>query len=193
MPNFMSFLTYAVITNITPGPNNIMSMTNAGKHGFRKALPFSFGVGLGFFLIMAACAAFSHLLLAWLPSAELILKMVGALYILWLAFKILRSSYNQGGKTSTTLSFPTAVLLQFVNPKVILYGVTVMSNYVTPYYTDFFSLSFFVVALSLLGLLSNFIWLVFGAVFNRFFIRHTKAVNLVMALLLVYCAVSIFL
>ena len=38
-----AFLTYAVITAATPGPNNIMSMSNAGRLGFRRALPFNLG------------------------------------------------------------------------------------------------------------------------------------------------------
>ncbi len=39
-----SFLTYAVITAATPGPNNVMSMSNAGRLGFRRALPFNLGI-----------------------------------------------------------------------------------------------------------------------------------------------------
>ncbi|WP_312815044.1 hypothetical protein [Sedimentibacter sp.] len=42
MPNLSAFISYAFITSFTPGPNNIMSMTNATKYGFKKSLPFNF-------------------------------------------------------------------------------------------------------------------------------------------------------
>ncbi len=44
MPNFSAFLSYVIITTFTPGPNNIMSMSNASRYGFRKSLPFNVGV-----------------------------------------------------------------------------------------------------------------------------------------------------
>lgn len=48
MFNLISFLTYLVITATTPGPNNIMSMSNASKYGFRKSFPFNLGIFVGF-------------------------------------------------------------------------------------------------------------------------------------------------
>ena len=53
-----AFLTYAVITAATPGPNNIMSMSNAGRLGFRRALPFNFGIWVGFTIVMVLCTLF---------------------------------------------------------------------------------------------------------------------------------------
>lgn len=44
MFNWLAFLTYAFITAATPGPNNIMSMSNGGRLGFMGALPFNFGI-----------------------------------------------------------------------------------------------------------------------------------------------------
>ena len=49
------------------------------------------------------------------------------------------------------------------------------------------------VVLTVIGASGSYVWALFGAAFCRFFARHAKAVNLVMALLLVYCAVSLFL
>ena len=47
MFNWISFLTYAVVTAVTPGPNNILSMSNGNRKGFRGALPFNFGILVG--------------------------------------------------------------------------------------------------------------------------------------------------
>ena len=48
MFSWFSFLTYAVVTAVTPGPNTLMSMSNGGRLGFRRALPFNFGIWAGF-------------------------------------------------------------------------------------------------------------------------------------------------
>ena len=52
---WLPFLTYAVITAATPGPNNLMSMSNGGRLGFRRALPFNFGIWAGFSAVMLLC------------------------------------------------------------------------------------------------------------------------------------------
>lgn len=44
MFNWLNFLSYAIVTAVTPGPNNIMSMSNAGRLGFRKSFPFNLGI-----------------------------------------------------------------------------------------------------------------------------------------------------
>lgn len=59
MFNWFAFLTYAVITAATPGPNNIMSMSNGGRLGFKGALPFNFGILAGFAAVMLICTAFA--------------------------------------------------------------------------------------------------------------------------------------
>lgn len=59
MFNWISFLTYAVVTAVTPGPNNILSMSNGNRKGFRGALPFNFGILVGFSVVMLLCTAFA--------------------------------------------------------------------------------------------------------------------------------------
>ena len=58
MFHWASFLTYAVVTAVTPGPNNLMSMSNGGRRGFRGALPFNLGIWLGFSVVMLLCTLF---------------------------------------------------------------------------------------------------------------------------------------
>lgn len=65
--NWAAFCSYVLLTAITPGPNTIMSMSNAAKYGFKKAFPFNVGVLLGFLVVMGLCAAFSSLLYSSYP------------------------------------------------------------------------------------------------------------------------------
>ena len=88
--NWPAFCSYVLLTAITPGPNTIMSMSNAAKYGFKRAFPFNVGVLLGFLVVMGLCAAFSSLLYEFIPSVKPYMLVLGAAYILYLAWSIWR-------------------------------------------------------------------------------------------------------
>lgn len=194
MPNFTAFLSYVLVTTFTPGPNNIMSMSNANRYGFKKSISFNAGVLFGFFIIIALCSIFSVTLYSLIPSIKPIMTCIGAVYILWLAWKTYKSKpHSDGGNEKNTNTFMSGFLLQFVNPKVILYGITTVSTFIVPYYRSVFILASFSALLASVAFISTCCWALFGSVFQRFLVKNNKAVNIVMALLLVYCAVSLFL
>jgi len=168
-------------------------MTNATKYGFKKSLPFNFGVFIGFFLIMLVCSFFSITLYSLIPSIKPYMTFVGAAYILWLAWKIFSSkTHSIDEEEKTVMGMWSAVILQFVNVKAILYSFTILSTFIVPYYQSWYSLLIFSVLLAFVGFASTCCWSLFGSVFQKLFIKNEKTVNIIMALLLVYCAVSLF-
>ena len=169
------FLIYCFICAYTPGANNLLSMSNAARLGFRRSVVFNLGITAGFFLVMSICTFFSATLYTLLPRVKIFMEILGALYMLYLAWKVWKSSGDLKGEGGREVSFWDGMFLQFMNPKIYIYAITAMSLYILPVYSSPLALA------------------LFGAAFCRFFARHTKAVNLVMALLLVYCAVSLFL
>ena len=188
-----SFLTYAVITAATPGPNNIMSMSNAGRLGFRRALPFNLGIWVGFTLVMVLCTLFCTALSALIPAIRLPMLVLGAAYMLYLAWGTFRSS-DVIQEDHAREGFRSGLLLQFINPKIYLYGIMSMEAYILPYYSGQPAvLLFFALLLAFIGFVFTLAWAAFGSVFRFLFSRHARAVNTVMALLLVCCAVSLFL
>ena len=192
MFNWISFLTYTFITAFTPGPNNIMSMTNAGRRGFRRAMPFNFGILTGFTMVMLICTFFCSVLEAVIPVIKTPMLVIGALYMLHLAWATFRSTgiSEQEGKDG----YFTALLLQFINPKIYIYGIMSMEAYILPHYQGRpVMLVLFALLLSGIGFLATLSWTAFGSAFRRLFTQHAKPVNTVMALLLVYCAISLFL
>lgn len=192
MPNLLSFFTFSVLAIFTPGPNNIMALGNAGRHGFKKSLPFNLGVAAGFLLMLAAAVAFSAALYGALPQIKPWMAAIGAAYMLWLAWKTLWSKpHGQDGQKEHT-TFLSGMLLQFINPKGVLFGITVAANYITPYYHTLLPIAALALALSVLTIGSTCSWAAFGAVFQKLIAKYQTAFNIVMALLLVYCAVSLF-
>jgi threonine/homoserine/homoserine lactone efflux protein len=192
MPNLIAFLSYALVNTFTPGPNNILSMTFGTSLEFKKTFRFISGVAAGFVIVMLLCNYFNLFLFSAIPQTGKIMKILGAVYIIYLAVKILKSAPEENDspldKSST---FAAGLLLQFFNPKVILYGITVTSSFITPYYKSGIIIFLFSLLLAFLSFLSTCSWALFGAAFQRFLKRYKSAFNAVMALLLLYSAFSI--
>ena len=190
---WFSFLTYAVVTAVTPGPNNIMSMSNGSRRGFRGALPFNFGILAGFSVVMVLCTVCCTLLSQLIPKIRLPMLVVGAGYMLYLAWETFRSS-DQIEEDHSRDGFWAGLLLQFINPKIYIYGIMSMEAYILPFYSGQpVPLLGFALLLAVIGFVFTLCWSAFGSAFRWLFSKHARLVNTVMALLLVYCAVSLFL
>ncbi|QUI23756.1 LysE family transporter [Vallitalea pronyensis] len=193
MPSIANFLSYVFLTTFTPGPNNIMSMSNASRYGLKRSIRFNLGIFTGFFIIIVMCNIFSVTLYQVIPSVKPLMTYIGAGYILMLAWKTFKSKPGKKGTINTyTDTFQSGLLLQFVNPKVILYGITIVSTFIAPYYHAPMILGGFSLFLAFISFVSTCSWALFGSLFQSFLSHHYKIINLVMALLLVYCAVSLF-
>ncbi|MGE7623428.1 LysE family transporter [Viridibacillus sp. NPDC096237] len=191
MPIF-SFLLFVFITSFTPGPNNIMAMAFANKHGYKKTIKFCLGVGVGFFAITLLCSFLNNILLSAMPIIEFPLTIFGVAYMLYLAYKILISKDTKGeDDEGNSNGFFIGILLQFVNPKGILFGITVVSTFILPYYTSYASYLLFSFFLGIVGLLSTFSWSLFGSIFQKYLLHNRQQFNIVMAVLLLYSAFSI--
>jgi threonine/homoserine/homoserine lactone efflux protein len=93
---------------------------------------------------------------------------------------------------SSNGGFFTGVAMPFINVKLIFYGITAISSFILPVYSGGAILAFFVFILSIVGTVGNVCWALFGSLFSAVFNRHEKALNVIMAAMLLYCAVSLF-
>lgn len=193
MFHLFDFLIYCFITAYTPGANNLLSMSNAIRLGFCRSIRFNLGILAGFAVVMSVCTAFSATLYSFLPKVKIVMQILGAAYMLYLAWKVWKSSSELSADSGKEASFLSGMILQFVNPKIYIYAITAMSLYILPVYHSTAALIGFTAILSLIGASGSFVWALFGAAFCKFFSKHMKLVNIIMALLLVYCAVALFL
>ena len=150
MFNLYAFLAYIFVTAFTPGPNNIMSMGNASRYGLRKSFRFNLGILLGFSIVMILCTLLSAILFQVIPTIKPFTLIIGAAYILWLAFKTWNAS-DIKVSTGKDSNFLSGFLLQFVNPKIIIYGITAMSSYILPYFSAPSALIAFALILAFVG------------------------------------------
>jgi threonine/homoserine/homoserine lactone efflux protein len=170
-----------------------MSMSNATRVGLRRALPFNFGLWTGVTIVVLAVAAFGSLLTSALPSIELPMKIVGAAYMLFLAYKTLVSKPVAESAVIRT-RYWSGVLLQFINPKLMVYALVAMEAYILPHFAGRLTeLALFALLLSTISFLLSLCWAAFGSAFRTLFTKHARVTNVIMALVLVYCAVALFL
>jgi cysteine/O-acetylserine efflux protein len=127
-----AFLIYVIINAITPGPGNILALNTMGTYGWKNGKYLMFGVFTGYYFIQFCCAIFTFGLTQLLNPIISIMKYIGAAYIIWLAIHIAISKpivENQEKKPS----FFTGFILQCVNIKILLFGITALTGYVVPY------------------------------------------------------------
>ncbi len=118
--------------------------------------------------------------------------IIGSLYMLWLAWKTFRSS-SEIKEDHSRSGFISGLLLQFVNPKIYIYCIVSMEAYILPFYQGkWVELIFFAMLLAFIGFVFTLCWALFASVFKLLFSKYAKVTNTVMALLLVYCAASLF-
>ncbi|MCS1381402.1 LysE family transporter [Lysinibacillus sphaericus] len=193
---YISFLVFVIITSFTPGPNNIMAMAYANQYGLKKTMQFCLGVGIGFFTITALSSFFNFAVSQIMPIITFPLTILGVGYMLYLAFKIATTKGHVDSNPNHLEEHKRNLLLlgaflQFVNPKGILFGITVVATYILPYYTSYMSYILFALFLGFVGIISTFSWALFGSTFRKVLLQYQQPFNIFMAILLVYSAFSI--
>ena len=140
-------------------------------------------------MVQIICALFVYGVGAFLPDALKILKYIGAIYILWLAIHV------AVGKPATDenaedASFWKGFMLQFVNVKIYMFGITALTGYITDYSTALTALVCAELFIATIGTLATCTWIGMGILIRKFYLRHYRAINIILALTLLECIYS---
>lgn len=187
-----AYFPYAAVTAFTPGPNNILALHAISQQGWRRGLGVILGILAGFFCVMLLCAGSCWGLAQQLPTLTAWLKYLGAAYIFWLAWHIANSKPAADSEPSgRQTGFWQAFGLQFLNVKIIMYGITIFTAYVLPSSkaTPFMLAN--CLTLTLIGAAGFLTWGWAGGLFSSFINRHFRTFNLAMAAVLALCGLSL--
>lgn len=196
---WFSFFIYTVLTALLPGPNNILALSSSMKSGYQRSKTLLLGIYSGFTVVMLLAAFFTGLLVNSYGFLLNYLKYIGAVYLIYLAWSVISgkpveiNAEQKEQSSDTTGDFWKGFLLQLVNVKIIIYGITAFSSFIFPQFKELWIILIFAFVLSFIGNSATWIWAVAGQKLHRFLNRYYKAVNTVMGILLLYCAVSLFL
>ena len=121
---------FAIVSSVTPGPNNLMLMTSGANFGFRRSIPHMAGISLGFgFMLVLVGIGLAQVFERW-PVTLLILKIGSVAYLLYLAWKITKAGTPGDGKAAgKPFTFLQAAAFQWVNPKAWAMALSAISLY----------------------------------------------------------------
>lgn len=186
LQTILSYLPYALITTFTPGPNNITSLYSVSRAGWRKGGRVIAGIALGFSVLMALVILFCHELARYVPELVVYLKYIGAIYILWLAWHIATS--RQSDMQTASLTFTSGVLLAMTNVKVILYLITIYTAYIIPSGANLAEMILHGIFIIAVSAVSWCMWGEIGEMLQKVLARYYRPFNVVMGLILAFCA-----
>jgi len=178
---------FCLVATITPGPNNMMLLSSGATYGFRRTSPHIIGISVGG-AIMSTLLGFSIANVASrLPGFYTTLHIVSSLYLLWLAWRIARSTglreVKAGGRP---LRVVDAAIFQWVNPKAWAIALGALAGFARPAHLVG-DIAVIVLVRTFVGLPSLSLWAGFGLVLKRYLKSPValRAFNIGMASLLV--------
>jgi threonine/homoserine/homoserine lactone efflux protein len=185
---FTALITFAFVTSITPGPNNLMLLASGVNFGFVRTIPHMLGIGGGFLSLLLGVGFGLGAVLTAVPSLHLALKIAGGAYLLFLASRIAMSrtiAKADDGAAARPMSFLEAAAFQWVNPKAWVMAVTAMAVHTNPD-APFLSVALVAVAFAAVNLPSVSTWAGFGTALRGFLSDpvRLKWFNIAMGLLL---------
>ena len=188
MEYILAVTLFAVSSSVTPGPNNIMVMTSSVNYGMKKSLPLLSGICVGFSVMLLLVGLGFSQLFTMFPSLHLIIKCVGTLYLLYLAWLIARSGgINESSPKAKPLTFMKGALFQWVNAKawiVATGAIATFTNVGSNFEQQFLTIAlvFLVVSFPSVG-----VWMIFGSLLKELLNKgnYRTYFNLTMAGLLV--------
>jgi threonine/homoserine/homoserine lactone efflux protein len=195
LEGLLPLMTYCAVMSGTPGPNNVMLATSGANFGYRKTLPHLLGINTGVFLLTLVVCLGLGAVFARYPAIQQWMRVAGALYLVYLAWKLAGASTVGAGGAGKPLSFLEGAAFQLVNPKSWLRAATIA----TVFMPSGMHPAVAALLVSSVGLAVGFplvsIWALFGVGIRRFLSspRHLRMFNVAMGLLLVALAAHLLL
>ena len=188
---FAALAVFALVSSITPGPNNLMLMTSGINFGLTRTVPHMLGVSLGFTLMIVLIGLGITKVIEAVPGSTLVISLLSGLYLLYMAYKIATTKTSPtenigSAAASKPFTFVQAALFQWVNPKAWTMALTAISAY-APKSQGWAGVLLVAGVFGIINLPSTGAWAIMGAKMRRFLNdpKRMKTFNIVAALLLV--------
>ena len=192
-PELFLLLGVSLSLGFTPGPNNTVASYSGFNFGIKKTIPLILGVWLGYtaFVILTNFVLISTFIKY--PIIQKIIRILGTFFLLYLAYKISFSSSSKEDKKVNPVTFIDTFIFQFLNPKGVMAGITLVSKFVIE--DDYLNSSLTVIVVcSLTALTSITTWAFFGKFLRNFATNNNfiKRFNYAMSLLLIVCIIGFY-
>jgi len=194
-PEIISICLFWFVTAFTPGPNNIVASYSGFNFGIKKTIPHILGVTLGFTALIISLIIGLINIFKIYPNLQEVLKYLGTLFLLYLAFKISFSSSDNSSNSENPVKFIETFLFQFLNPKGVIVGIIVVSTYIQVD-ENYINYSLQVIILALLFSITSITsWTLVGRFLRKFATneKFIKYFNYAMSVLLILSIFTFYL
>ena len=185
---YISLISFAFASSITPGPNNLMLMASGANYGLRRTIPHILGISIGHAFMVFMVGVLLLKVFDTYHVLKSILKIVSATYMLWLAWKIANAAPQEAKTTKgKPFTFLQAAVFQWVNPKAWFMSITAISAYAPQPLGVATGAAIVAVIFALINLPSVTVWAWMGVQVRRFLgsAGRLRSFNISMAVLLV--------
>ena len=158
-----ALVSFYFVMYVTPGPNNAMVLTSGLKFGFFRSIPHMTGITIGHVTqLILVCLGLGKIFQIY-PEIQSILKILCAIYLIYLGYKIVGSFSKLKGDDSRPLKFYEAALFQIVNPKAWTISSMAASSFLPKDGNLFFSIIFIASVALIICPISISPWAAFGS------------------------------
>ena len=194
-PNIITLVLFCIAAGFTPGPNNILGSYQGFNFGIKKSLPLIAGVTFGYTFLLVVLAAGLITVFRTYPLLQIILKILGSGFLIYLAYKIAFKNKIEQRSVSNPVNFFDTFTFQFINPKGVIIGITSISTFVEAG-SNYLLHSFVVIGVSsCVAITSITSWCLLGKFLRRFATneKFIQIFNYAMSFLLIVCVIMFYL
>jgi len=191
---FLPLILFGIATAFTPGPNNILSSYSGFNFGFKKTIPLMLGVILGWTTMLTVMASGLIIIFQKYVFLQSIIKTLGTIFLIYLAYKIAFSSTNGSENIKKPVLFFDTFLFQFINPKGVMVAMIAVSTFidVQDYYLR--DATIVIITYFFMAVFSVSSWCLLGKYLRKFATSKNfiKKFNYIMSFLLIVCVIMFY-
>ena len=194
MFNPIDLLLFSISTAFTPGPNNLLCLSNTAKVGFKNNYVLLLGMSVGITVVKFICAFLTALVYDFIPQITLFLQIACVLFIAYLIAKlwIPKKATANSEQEFNGNGFFVGIFMQSVNAKLWLGSIVASSTYILPYFTSPGPIALWTLVQCIFPVIAFHLWSLCGQVFKKFFESHQVLLNVILTALFVYLIVGVF-
>lgn len=179
---------YLLSMSGTPGPNTILSLSNASEKGLKKGLHLNYGMFFGVLFVTTLTYTLISFLSSYIPKLSFFLQILSIIYILYLSFKMYRKNITPSSKESGT--FKDGFFMQLVNVKVLMLVVSTISTFILPKGYNYIEGYVISLSIPIMCFSTGVVWAVAGAILKDLYNKYKRQANIIFALSLLLIAIK---
>ena len=191
---FLPLILFGIATAFTPGPNNILSSFSGFNFGFKKTIPLMLGVILGWTTMLTIMASGLIIIFQKYIFLQSIIKILGTIFLIYLAYKIAFSSANDSENIKKPVLFFDTFLFQFINPKGVMVAMIAVSTFIDVQNNYLRDATIVIITYFFMAVFSVSSWCLLGKYLRKFATSKNfiKKFNYIMSFLLIVCVIMFY-